>query len=64
MQVSAKTGDNINNLFKALINKYLDPNFNVLVSKNIKKTEGSVKIKKRSKEEENKIKKDKGNRCC
>ena len=61
MQVSAKTGDNINNLFKALISKYLDPNFQVLVDKNNKKTEGSLIIRKKNKD---KIKKDKGNRCC
>ena len=61
MQVSAKTGDNINNLFKALISKYFDPNFQVLVDKNNKKTEGSLIIRKKNKD---KIKKDKGNRCC
>ena len=64
MQVSAKNNDNINALFKALVFKYIDPNFQLLVDEISQKAEGSVKIKKRSKGEEDKIKKERGNRCC
>ena len=64
MQVSAKNDDNITALFKALISKYLDPNFQLLVDEMSQKSEGSVKLKKRSKEEEDKIKKARQNRCC
>ena len=64
MQVSAKNDDNITALFKALISKYLDPSFQLLVDEMSQKSEGSVKLKKRSKEEEDKIKKARQNRCC
>ena len=64
MQVSAKNDDNITVLFNALISKYLDPNFQLLVDEMSQKAEGSVKLKKRSKEEEDNIKNLRGRRCC
>ena len=63
MLVSAKNGDNINNLFTFLANKYFDPNFqNKLKEKNEQK-EGSVKIMKKNQKEE-KIIKERKKGCC
>ena len=64
MLVSAKNGDNIDNLFTSLVKKYLEPTFQVQVDENSEKKEGSVKIKKRSKQEEDKIKERRSKGCC
>ena len=64
MLVSAKNGDNIDNLFRNLVKKYLNPDFQIQVDENCEKKEGSVKIKKRSKAEEDEIKKRRTRGCC
>ena len=46
MLVSAKTGDNITNLFNVLVNKYLDPSFQEQIEPIIQKNEDNIKIKK------------------
>ena len=46
MLVSAKAGDNINNLFNVLVNKYLDPSFQEQIEPIIQKNEDNIKIKK------------------
>ncbi len=52
MLVSAKNGDNINNLFNVLANKYIDPFFQSQVKEEInKKGEGVVQIKEKNKEQ-------------
>ena len=52
MLVSAKNGSNINNLFSLLVNKYLDPFFQEQIEEETNdKAEGSIKLRKRNKEE-------------
>ena len=63
MLVSAKNGDNINNLFKILANKYFDPFFQEQIKESNEKAEGSVRLKKKNKEEEQKIK-ERNKGCC
>ena len=48
MLVSAKTGDNINNLFNVLVNKYLDPSFQEQIEEVTQKNEGNIKITKKA----------------
>ena len=57
MLVSAKNGDNIENLFRIVASKYLDPFFQDKVEEIAKNNEpgGSIKIKKLTKKEEQKI---------
>ena len=64
MLVSAKNGDNIENLFRIVANKYLDPFFQDMIEEMTKINEGSVKIQKHTKEEEDKIKKSRKKGCC
>ena len=63
MLVSAKTGDNIINLFNVLVNKYLDPSFQEQIEE-IPKKEGNIKVTKKTKEEENEIKRKNKGGCC
>ena len=63
MLVSAKSGDNIENLFNDLLNAYLEPDFQLKVKEMEQRDEGSVKIRKRSKIEEEKLKNSK-KKCC
>ena len=63
MLVSAKNGDNIKNLFNILAHKYLDPFFQIKIEEKNEINEGSVKIKKRTLEEEKKIK-SRNKHCC
>ena len=62
MLVSAKNGDNIKNLFNDVVNLYWEPNFQEKVDEMSNKDNGSIKLKKTSAKEEEKIKKQK--RCC
>ena len=64
MLVSAKTGDNIVNLFKILANKYLDPNFQDQVEEMNQQSEGSIKINKKSVHEKKMINGTKKGGCC
>ncbi len=65
MLVSAKNGNNIENLFKIVASKYLDPLFQDKFEGSTKKNDGnSIKIKKHTKEEEQKIVKSRKKGCC
>ena len=48
MLVSAKTGDNITNLFNVLVNKYLDPSFQEQIEPIIQKNDDNIKITKKN----------------
>ena len=61
MLVSAKNGDNINNLFKDIVNLYWEPKFQEKVDEMSNKDNGSVRLKKRSKKEEEQFK---SRACC
>ena len=60
MLVSAKAGDNINNLFNVLVNKYLDPSFQEKIEEITKKSEGNFQVSKKNKGDE----KTKKGGCC
>ena len=62
MLVSAKNGDNIINLFNDVVNLYWEPNFQEKIDELSNKDNGSVRLKKLSKNDEEKLK-NKG-RCC
>jgi len=64
MLVSAKTGDNVNNLFNVLVNKYLDPSFQEQIEENPKKKEGNIKVTKKTKQEEKEFQTRKKKGCC
>ena len=57
MVVSAKTGDNVINLFNVLVNKFLDPSFQEQIGEITQKNEGNIKIT-------NKTEKKKKKGCC
>ena len=48
MLVSAKTGNNVNNLFNVLVNKYLDPSFQEQIEPIIQKNDDNIKITKKN----------------
>ena len=62
MIVSAKTGDNIQNLFENLVDLYSQPNFQEQIVEEENKRKGSYKIQKKKKEE--KDLKEKEKKCC
>ena len=61
MIVSAKNGDNINNLFNDIVNLYWEPTFQEKVDEMSNKDNGSVRLKKHSIKEEEKFK---SKACC
>ena len=61
MLVSAKNGDNINNLFNDIVNLYLEPTFQEKVDEMNNKDNGSVRLKKHFRKEEEKFK---SKACC
>ena len=61
MLVSAKNGDNINNLFNDIVNLYWEPIFQEKVDEMSNKDNGSVRLKKHSKKEEEMFK---SKPCC
>ena len=61
MLVSAKNGDNINNLFNDIVNLYLEPTFQEKVDEMNNKDNGSVRLKKGFKKEEEMFK---SKACC
>ncbi len=64
MVVSAKNGDNINNLFDKLIDLYDDSEFKKNVDENKKPRKNSIKIRKNSKKEEKDFQEKKKSKCC
>ena len=64
MLVSAKGGDNINNLFNILVRKYLEPNFQIKNEERMKQEEMSVKLRKMSYEDNKKKIKKSQKGCC
>ena len=62
MLVSAKNGDNINNLFNDVVKLYWEPTFQEKVDEMSNKDNGSIRLKKSSKKEEDQLKKRK--KCC
>ena len=62
MLVSAKNGDNINNLFNDIVNLYWEPTFQEKIDEMSNKDKGSIKLKKHTVKDEEKLK-DK-RRCC
>ena len=61
MLVSAKNGDNINNLFNDIVNLYWEPIFQEKVDEMSNKDNGSVRLKKGFKKEEEMFK---SKPCC
>ena len=64
MLVSAKNGNNIENLFNDVLGLYLDPDFQIKVDEMSQRDNGSIKIRKKTKYEEEKFKKSKKGKCC
>ena len=64
MLVSAKNGDNINSLFEAIIDKYLEPEFSSKVEEMKERAEGSMKIRKPKSSEEKKYQQLRKKGCC
>jgi len=62
MLVSAKNGDNIINLFNDVVNLYWEPNFQEKIDELSNKDNGSVRLKKLSKNDEDKLKNKR--KCC
>ena len=56
MLVSAKNGDNINNLFNDVVNLYWEPTFQEKVDEMSNKDNGSIRLKKSSKKDEDHLK--------
>ena len=63
MNVSAKKGTNIKELFNACFQKYLEPNFQVNIKELKKKMEDSYVIKNKKKKDDKKIEKERKG-CC
>ena len=63
MNVSAKEGTNIKELFNACIKKYFEQNFQVNIQEKKKKMEDSIVIKNKKKKNEKKKEKEKKG-CC
>ena len=64
MNVSAKHGDNIENLFNTLIDSYIEPDFQNNISEHLTIRKNSYKIKQNTKEEEKEFKEKKKKKCC
>jgi small GTP-binding protein len=64
MVVSAKNGDNINNLFDKLIELYDEPEFQKNMKENTKPRKNSIKIRSNSIKEEKEFQDKKKSKCC
>ena len=62
MLVSAKNGDNINNLFNDIVNLYWEPTFQEKIDEMSNKDKGSIKLKKHTVKDKEKLKYKR--RCC
>ena len=64
MNVSAKNGDNIDNLFDLCLKKYFDPNFQIKIEEKKKADEDSIIIRHKSKKKKDEYKEKEKKNCC